>query len=46
MSSTGREPGEEGLDGFHGTKQAHWDFTVGLKGWWYPCEGYNPAREE
>jgi hypothetical protein len=46
MSSTGRELGEEGLDEFRGTKHVHWDFAMELKGWWYPYEGYNPAREE
>ncbi|MFN8654724.1 MAG: aldehyde dehydrogenase family protein [Candidatus Obscuribacterales bacterium] len=36
FSGGARELGQEGLDEFRETKHVHWDFSPGIKSWWYP----------
>ncbi len=36
MSGGCRELGQEGFDEFRATKHVHWDFSTGVKDFWYP----------
>lgn len=36
LSGGARELGQEGLDEFRETKHVHWDFSPGIKPYWYP----------
>ena len=36
MTGNARELGEEGLNSFLETKHVHWDFSDGIKDYWYP----------
>lgn len=40
-SGGARELGQEGLDEFRETKHVHWDFSPGIKSWWYPYGNSN-----
>jgi betaine-aldehyde dehydrogenase len=36
LSGGARELGQEGLDEFRETKHVHWEFSPGIKSYWYP----------